>query len=462
MRDFQYDDIEYLAVPLPEDIEKLKWFGDFERARKLIDMRLAKEIPEALKKRLELEKEILKRMPKSYIYSQEEALKLMQDALYDVTEEELKQLRDEGAAEWIFVQGQVRFKDNFLDNLLKTRPELPPRLKNPEKAEGSIRNRKLLDETMAKMKAQGGMAYYMHVQASLKFKEDAAAAGTVAKVHLPFPVEYAQIQNTKLLKASEERAVTAPAQYPQRTVYMEAELEPGKEFSIEYELENHMPYVELDEARVSEEQPDFYLEEQAPHIRFTPYLKDLTKQVVGDEKNPLLKAKKIYEYITSHVMYSFVRPYFTITNLPEYMASGLKGDCGIYALLFITMCRIAGVPARWQAGLYATPYEIGCHDWAQFYIAPYGWLYADCSFGGSAYRMGAVERWQFYFGNMDPFRIPCCSEFQHEFEPKKKFLRDDPYDNQTGEAECEERAFLKHVDFETEQKMVKIREIPLR
>ena len=32
------------------------------------------------------------------------------------------------------------------------------------------------------------------------------------------------------------------------------------------------------------------------------------------------------------------------------------------ALLFITMCRIAGVPARWQSGLYAEPGSVGMHD----------------------------------------------------------------------------------------------------
>ena len=38
--------LQYLTVRLPEDIEKLKWYGDFERAKRVIDMRLEKEIPE--------------------------------------------------------------------------------------------------------------------------------------------------------------------------------------------------------------------------------------------------------------------------------------------------------------------------------------------------------------------------------------------------------------------------------
>ena len=71
----------------------------------------------------------------------------------------------------------------------------------------------------------------------------------------------------------------------------------------------------------------------------------------------------------------------------------------------------------------------------RFYIAPYGWLFADCSFGGSAYRAGNRERHDFYFGNLDPFRMAANSELQAELDPPKTQLRIDPFDNQRGEAE---------------------------
>lgn len=115
-----------------------------------------------------------------------------------------------------------------------------------------------------------------------------------------------------------------------------------------------------------------------------------------------------------------------------------------------------GIPARWQSGLYVTPYYTGCHDWAQFYVAPYGWLFADPSFGGSAYRKGNQERWNFYFGNLDPFRMASASEFQHDFNPNKIHLRYDPYDNQTGEAEYEDFG-LRREWFEVDFKLLDLR-----
>ena len=114
-----YQDLQYLTVGLPEDIEKLKWYGDFERAGRIIDMRLEKDIPTPLRRRLLMEKWVLKRLPLKYIHTEEEALRQLQETLEGVTKEELERLRDEGAAEWIFVQGQVRYKDNFVENLLK-------------------------------------------------------------------------------------------------------------------------------------------------------------------------------------------------------------------------------------------------------------------------------------------------------------------------------------------------------
>ena len=204
----------------------------------------------------------------------------------------------------------------------------------------------------------------------------------------------------------------------QRCIYFEKTYEPGDRFTVEYSFINHMKYVQLDPKEVTDYHPLKCLEEVEPHIIFTDDLKSLLKEIIQDEKNPLLKARKIYDYITSHIMYSFMRRYVTLPSIARYCTTSMKGDCGVQALTFITLCRMAGIPATWQAGLYATPLHIGNHDWARFYIEPYGWLYADCSFGGSAYRAGNEERRDFYFGCLDPFRIPCYSAFHGKHVPE--------------------------------------------
>ena len=115
-----------------------------------------------------------------------------------------------------------------------------------------------------------------------------------------------------------------------------------------------------------------------------------------------------------------------------------KGDCGIHSLLFITLCRIAGIPAQWESGLEASPTYVGEHDWVRFFIQDLGWLYADPAGGVLAYVRKSYDRWNFFFGNVDPYRIPINDRFQHDFYPKKQHWRIDPYDNQCGEMEYED------------------------
>ena len=108
--------------------------------------------------------------------------------------------------------------------------------------------------------------------------------------------------------------------------------------------------MELDPKRVAGEQPDFCLEEQSPHIMFTPYLRELRDELAGDETNPVILARRFYDFVTTKVMYSFVREYFTIECIPEYCAVNLKGDCGVQGPSFyhaLPNVRYPGTLAVW-------------------------------------------------------------------------------------------------------------------
>ena len=138
--------------------------------------------------------------------------------------------------------------------------------------------------------------------------------------------------------------------------------------------------------------------------------------------------------MTANVDYRFQPAYVLLDNIADACAKELRGDCGVMALLFITLCRIVGIPARWQSGLAVEPWGgPGCHDWCMFYIAPYGWLYADPSYGSAARRQGEPWRQKHYFGNLDPWRMVANSVFQAPLTPPDPCWRHDPYDNQLGE-----------------------------
>ena len=262
-------------------------------------------------------------------------------------------------------------------------------------------------------------------------------------IETSLPLKDAQCTPVSIATAPEATKISAE-DHPQRTAYFDTIYQKDMPFVTEFTYEIDAPYVKPDPQEVISDRPNFDIQESLPHIRFTPFIRALCAELKGSENNPLLIARRFYDYCTTQAVYRFVPPYFTKVNIPEYFAAGQRGDCGMHAITFITLCRCAGIPAQWQAGLYARPTDVGNHDWARFYIAPYGWLYADCSFGGSAYRAGALDRWDFYFGNLDPFRMVANRAFQQDFDPPMHDLRADPYDSQSGEVEYDDQSLTYH------------------
>lgn len=442
-----------LNITLPEDIARVKAFGDFNLAKSMIQTRLQKDIPDQLKERLLYELEVLDRISEDFIYTKEQAIDILRNNIRNFKEEEFEELFNEGAFEFYYIQGEMRFNCRFLQNLTKTRKAYHDRDINVQPKSP------YLDLAINEMKEKGIVKTRFTCRTTLKLNEQCLKKGQKLKVWLPVPMNIDQSSEVKILNTSAGLVSINDESYPARTAYFEASNQTN--FFVEYSFINTSVYHNLNDDEVLPYNQDFteYLSEQKPHIIFSDYLKNLVSSIIKDETNPLIKARLIYQYITSHIMYSFMRPYMTLPVISEYVTTSLKGDCGVQALLFITMCRIAGVPAKWQSGLFIDEDgSNGCHDWAMFYIEPYGWLFADCSFGGGAHRFGYTDREEFYFGNLEPYRIVQATAFQYDLLPEPTFTRKDPYDNQRGEIEYENQ-MVGPDDYEVVSKIIKIEKL---
>ena len=439
-----YKNLDVLSCPLPEDIRRVIDHGDLKLAGHLIDLRLKDEkVPLVMKERLLIEKRILKELPSVYPMNTEEALLRFNSVLDGFTLEELESYRDDGTCDWVYIDGEPHYHEDCVDTVLKTRPELTARIKDRGLIALNQGHQSALDEMMKDMKKSRGAVWRFRLKTTVSLKEEAQRIGERIRVYLPLPVSDAQCCAGKIRISSPDQAFIATENTPQRTACWNVTYEKDMVFATDAEWIIRAPYTALNPDDVSIEQPTFYTEEILPQIVFTPFIRQLAAELAGDIKNPLLKARRYYDYITTRCSYRFVPPYAFKTCIPEYFGTGQRGDCGMHALLFIALCRVSGIPARWQAGLYTPPWGPGMHDWARFYIAPYGWLYADASFGGSAFRAGNKERWDFYFGSIDPWRVVYNSALQQDFDPPKKYLRYDPYDNQSAEIEYEDRGLLR-------------------
>ena len=267
------------------------------------------------------------------------------------------------------------------------------------------------------------------ITASIRAK--VPTAGKRVQAWLPIPAQCPQQEGCEILSATPGYQA-APAGAEARTIYWESDSRDS--FEVVYRYRHKAVYMDPLSLPCDEVQPTFDTGEQLPHIAFTPYLKDLAARITKGCKGPAEKARAIYDYVTTNVDYRFQPAYVLLDDIADSCAKELRGDCGVMALLFITLCRISGIPARWQSGLAVEPWSgPGCHDWCMFYVAPYGWLYADPSFGSSARRQGESWRQKHYFGNLDPWRMVANSVFQAPLTPPDPCWRHDPYDNQLGE-----------------------------
>ena len=448
------ENFRYLNIGLPEDILRRKLGGDLAGAVRLIDKRLAGDLPEALRACLTAEREMILRTPRDYPYTRAEALAIVREHIPDFTEEEFDARVDACEIGWIWLNGEEHFFRRFFQTLYKTDAAFAARAGKVQEQDPVEH----LHAAMAEMKEKGSISRRIRVKASAAVNPEYFEDGMFVRVHLPVPAACDQQSDIRIERISPEGAFVAPEDAPQRTVCWEENMTENHPFEVEYSYIHTARYHDTDLLTPDAEQPDFFTGEEAPHIVFTPYIRALTASLTEGVTDPLEKARRIYDFITLNMHYTFMPAYFILENIAESCARNYCGDCGVFALLFITLCRCAGIPARWQSGMAAEPHDCGSHDWAQFYVAPYGWLYADPSYGVSACKAGDEERRKFYFGNLDPYRMVANCKFQAEFIPPKAHWRADPYDNQSGEIETVGRA-LNYDEYTREMETLSCEEV---
>jgi transglutaminase-like putative cysteine protease len=155
--------------------------------------------------------------------------------------------------------------------------------------------------------------------------------------------------------------------------------------------------------------------------------------IAGNNTPPLTRAWRIWAWIDAHVRWVPEFEYAVLTRIPQKALELRQADCGVQTLLFITLCRAVGIPARWQSGWVTRPGNWNLHDWAEIHLEPWGWIPVDPSFGRRRSNDPAVR--DFFFGHLDSYRMVANRDFARPFDPPKDHWPSDPIDNQRGEVE---------------------------
>ncbi|MDQ0011625.1 transglutaminase-like putative cysteine protease [Luteibacter jiangsuensis] len=280
----------------------------------------------------------------------------------------------------------------------------------------------------------------------LTVKAGAVPAGETIRAWIPYPRAIAgQQEDIRLTGSEPAKAAIAPESSLQRTAYLEKKAEAGKptEFSITYEVTLYARYVDIDPAKVTRTPitPALapYVAERAPHIVFTDAMRAYSKRVVGNETDPYRIARKLFAAVDT-IPWAGAREYSTISNIGDYTLHAGHGDCGEQTLLLMTLLRLNGIPARWQSGwIFSDGKYNNIHDWGQVYLAPYGWVPMDVTFGrllaGADAKPGDDALEWFYLGGLDAYRIAFNDDYTQPFTPPKTFFRSETVDSQRGEVE---------------------------
>jgi len=420
--------------------------GEFKEARASIERALtSRQLTGEERHAFEFEAERMHRIELDFSLSEQQARDRVRAQIPDLRPEEFATWDAAGLLEHRVIDGSKRYFNRAPSNLFRLSEQARARrAKQTPFNDGPLEkahphHREIRDAVLASNKTSVAPRR-VRITQTLTVEPDAVPAGETVRAWLPFPRALPGQQEDIRYVASEPAQHTiAPESPMQRTVYFERPASAGKptSFSVTYELTTFGQYHPIDPAKVKPVEPTrelaSYLGERPPHIVFTDDLRTFSRKVVGDERNPYRIAEKLFLAV-DRIPWAGALEYSTLRNISDYALHAGHADCGQQTLLLMALMRLNGIPARWQSGMVFSDGDYdNLHDWGWLYLAPYGWVPMDVTFGKLA--AGDTQLDMFYLGGLDAYRIAFNDDYSRPFVPAKQHFRSETVDLQRGEVE---------------------------
>jgi len=270
---------------------------------------------------------------------------------------------------------------------------------------------------------------------SVNIRADSAQPPNTLHLWVPFPAASPAQTNAEMLFSSPEPFIK---EYFGTSLYRLDNLVTGTaaDVSVAWTVD---VYGVRTSVRPQDVRPDAASPMREAHTRSCPRLPSddprmgsLAASIVGGETNPYLRARRVYEWMLGGNITWEQRSQGDVFTAKE---TG-RADPFLGALLYATLLRAAGVPARPVAGvLVGRDMRTANHHWAEFWIDGFGWIPADPAMGAAmaagagrgpvppafvplpsdafpdAYSEEGFDAAAFYFGNVDSGRIAFSRGF---------------------------------------------------
>ena len=429
-------------LPSEEQIKQTIEMGNFSEARKMIRLALTNDtLPPDQRWDMNFEIERMDRIERDFSERDTSVLNYIKKYHPQVTPEEINMWESTNALENMVIDGEKRYFHSAGKNLFRIDSIAA---KFYEGANG--RQSDSLDRFLAWYVPTAinspGKPVRMKIKYTITVKADEVPDGEAIRVWMPYPrTDVVAHKDIKLITASQPEYIIAPDNIIHKSIYMEGIAKKGEPTVFGYELSyssyNQYPSFTPEDLRDYDRESEIYKKytsEEGDHINFSDGIKKAVEEAVGNESNPYYKVKRIFSWINKNFPWASAREYSTIRNIPEYVLANRHGDCGQVSLLFITMARYAGVPAKWESGWMMHPGNKNLHDWAEVYYEGVGWVPVDQSFGRVFGAPDEESHW-FFTKGLDAYRMIVNEGISAPFYPAKIHPRSETVDFQRGEVE---------------------------
>jgi transglutaminase-like putative cysteine protease len=452
----------------PAQIDAEEKAGNFTKAAYLIDCFIAENNPPAdTVYALQWRKERMRRIALEFDKDKAAVTKYIKKYYPQVDEEMLARWEAEKSLEAMTIDGERRYYTGAARNFFRINREAAARKREidppaPDKKEEILkrhlpeviaaagkgkppiprRGSKGFSALPATAGCQLPAAVEMTIRYSVTLNPNAVPDGETVRCWLPYPREDHRRQtNVRLLAVNDSNYIISPPDYAHRTLYMEktARKDEPLTFAFSFSYRSAAEWFHL--AATAPLPYDTtagayktYTAERPPHIVFSDTVKTLSERIVGNETDPYRKVRKIFTWIDETFPWASAMDYSVINNIPAYVLENGHGDCGQVTLLFMTLARYNGIPARWQSGFMMHPGSVNLHDWGEFYIEGAGWIPVDESFGLNRFSTNEDVKY-FYTNGIDAYRWIVNSDYARPLFPAKIYPRSDFIDFQRGELE---------------------------
>ncbi|MGQ7276403.1 transglutaminase-like domain-containing protein [Brevibacillus thermoruber] len=162
-------------------------------------------------------------------------------------------------------------------------------------------------------------------------------------------------------------------------------------------------------AVLTDEKRQFYLR-STPLVPVNEDIRDEALRIVGDAREPLEQARRLFDHIVAHYRYHWP----PTERGALAMRCHKKGDCGEFSFLFAAYCRALGIPCRTVIGAWAAG-KFQAHAWNEFFVDGVGWIPVDASVAAAmknplkqlafVTRYGTRSSGRRYFGSLEGKRV---------------------------------------------------------